>query len=101
MNRSLILALGALFVAGAAQAGDYRVSTAGQSPSEVRASLAGAAAEACKSAYDGDPAGAYERSSCERETFKSALHRYERSRAAAPAVTARRAPAGDAVVATR
>ena len=101
MNRTLILAFGAVLVAGAAQAGDYRINTTGKSPAEVRASIASAAAEVCKSAYDGDPAGIYERSNCEREAYKSGVSRYQRLRAAAPSTSARRAPDGDAVVASR
>jgi hypothetical protein len=101
MNRTLILALGAVLVAGAAQAGEYRISTAGKSPAQVRASIASAAAEACKSAYDGDPAGVYERPVCEREAYKSGVSRYQRLRSSTPATSARRAPDGDAVVAAR
>jgi hypothetical protein len=90
-----------VLVAGATQAGEYRVSTAGKTPAQVRASIAGAAAEACKAAYDGDPAGYYERPVCEREAYKSGVSRYQRLRAPAPSVSARRAPSGDAVIAGR
>ena len=101
MNRTLILTLGAVLLAGAAQAGEYRVSVVGKTPGQVRAAIAGAAAEVCRSAYDGDPAGIYERPACERAAYETGLRRYQRLRAAAPAESARRAPEANGMGAGR
>jgi len=88
MNRLSAIVLGAALLAGAANAAEFKVSTVGKSPTELRAAVSEAAFKACKSAYAGEIFADYERDGCVKSTVKASL-----ARVAADQLAAARAPA--------
>lgn len=97
MNRILPLALGIAMIAGAANAMDIRVNTAGKSDAEVRLLVRDAAHKACKLEYNGDYFADYKRDGCERDTVRATFEQVRAAREAAARTTTSR----DVVVAGR
>ena len=73
MNRLSVIVLGAAMIAGAANAAEVRINTAGLSASEVRTAIASASFKACKEAYKGDVFADYERDGCVDNTYRASL----------------------------
>lgn len=82
MNRLSVIVLGAAMIAGAANAAEVRVNTAGLTAAQVRSAIASASFQACKEAYKGDIFADFERDGCVDNTYRASLAKLKETQTA-------------------